>query len=201
VDKPEGSAHALPDSFHFARPMSSEKLEQTRWFAEEVHPHGSALRSYLRRSFPGMRDVDDVVQESFLRVWTARAAQPIRCARGFLFKVARHLALDLVRRERVSPLEPVRDLDALHVVEDKPGVSDALSTNEKIQLVAEAIAALPPRCREIVALRKLQGIAQREVAARLGISEKTVEVQVARGIRRCEQFLRKRGVNSLFDER
>lgn len=180
--------------------MSSEKAAESRWFAEEVHPHGGALRSYLRRSFPAVRDVDDVVQESYLRVWTARAGQPIRCARAFLFKVARHVALDLVRRHRASPIAEVRDFDALSVVEDKPNAADALSTAEKIQLIAEAIAALPPRCREIIVRRKLQGVSQREVAAQLGLSEKTVEVQVARGVRRCEEFVRARGIVSLFED-
>jgi RNA polymerase sigma-70 factor (ECF subfamily) len=152
------------------------------------------LRTYLRRSFPSVRDVDDVVQESYLRVWTACATHPIRCARGFLFKVARHLALDLVRRNRISPVDTVRDLADLPVVEERADAVDALNTKEKIQLVAEAVASLPARCREIVILRKLQGYSQREVAARLGLSEKTVEVQVARGMKRCEHFLRARGV-------
>lgn len=181
--------------------MSSQKVERTRWFTEEVQPHGRDLRLYLQRAFPAVRDVDDVVQESYLRVWTARAAQPIRCARGFLFKVARHLALDLVRRDRVSPVAAVRDLNALPVVEDGPNAVDALGTQEKIQLLAEAVAALPARCREIVILRKLQGVPQREVAQRLGLSEKTVEVQVARGVRRCEEYLRAKGVSTFVDRR
>lgn len=180
--------------------MATENLEQARWFEEEVHPHGSDLRSYLRRTFPAVRDVDDVVQESYLRVWTACAAQPIRCARGFLFKVARHLALDLVRRDRAAPFSAVRDFDALSVVADKSHAADALSTQEKIQLVAEAIATLPARCREIVVLRKLHGLPQRDVAARLRLSERTVEVQVAKGVKRCEQFLRARGIRNLFDD-
>jgi hypothetical protein len=48
-----------------------------RWFAEEVQPHEASLRAYMRGAFPMVRDVDDVVQESYLRVWRARAAQPI----------------------------------------------------------------------------------------------------------------------------
>ncbi|MES2697749.1 MAG: sigma-70 family RNA polymerase sigma factor [Verrucomicrobiota bacterium] len=180
--------------------MPTEHLQQARWFEEEVHPHGPDLRSYLRRSFPAVRDVDDVVQESYLRVWTACAAQPIRCARGFLFKVARHLALDLVRRDRASPLAAVRDFDALSVVEEKAHAVDVLSTREKIQLVASAVATLPARCREIIVLRKFHGLSQREVAQRLGLSERTVEVQVSRGVKRCEQFLRARGIHNLFDD-
>ena len=48
-----------------------------QWFVENVQPHESRLRSYLHSSFPQMGEVDDVVQESFLRVWKANAAHPI----------------------------------------------------------------------------------------------------------------------------
>lgn len=182
------------DAATFLSPMSSEKIEQVRWFEEEVHPHAADLRNYLRRSFPGVRDVDDVVQESFLRVWVARAGQPIRSARAFLFTVGRRLAIDLVRREQASPMETRADLEVLAEQVRGDDLVVELHTKEKISFLAEAVADLPSRCREIVILRKLQGIPQREVARRLGLSEKTVEVQVARGVRRCEEYLRARGV-------
>ncbi len=182
------------------QPAPSETLSLpdgnlSQWFAEEVRPHSGDLRSYLQGAFPGVRDVDDVVQDSLLRIWTVRAARHIGCARSFLFKIARHRAIDLLRSTRASPLVAVRDLAALPVVEGRPDPADALTTREKIEMVAEAVAALPDRCREIVVLRKLQGLPQREVAARLGLSERTVEVQVARGVRRCADHLRRRGLS------
>ncbi|WP_414662643.1 RNA polymerase sigma factor [Horticoccus sp. 23ND18S-11] len=170
--------------------------DQARWFTEEVDPHRRALRAYVQRAFPGVRDVDDVVQDSLLRIWTARAGRQLGCARAFLFKIARNRALDLLRHDRASPFVVVRDLAALPVAEDAPSCADVLSTAEKIELVAEAIADLPDRCREIVVLRKLQGLSQRDVALRLGLSERTVEVQVARGTRRCADFLRRRGLTA-----
>jgi RNA polymerase sigma-70 factor (ECF subfamily) len=171
---------------------------QGAWFAKEVQPHGASLRSYVRRAFPTVNDVDDVVQESFLRIWKARLAQPIHSSKAFLFKVARHLALDLVRRGQVSPINHVRDLSALNVVEDSRGVAESADANEKMLALADAVASLPTRCREIVILRKFKGLSQKEVAAHFGLSERTVEVQVARGVRRCEDYLRKRGINSLY---
>lgn len=176
----------------------SAATEQTRWFAEEVHPHDSALKSYLRSSFPAIRDVEDIAQESYIRMWKQRAAEPIRSAKAFLFRVAQHLALDTLRRERRSPLETVGDLAALNVLDHAPGVHERLSQNEKIQLLIEAIDALPARCREVVILRKLKLVSQREAAALLGISEKGVEIQLARGLTRCREFLQARGVTHFF---
>ena len=83
---------------------STPAPEQARWFLEQVHPHDQALKGYLRGSFPKMRDVDDVVQESYLKIWQARRRQPIDSARAFLFRIARNLALNLTGREQRSPV-------------------------------------------------------------------------------------------------
>jgi RNA polymerase sigma factor (sigma-70 family) len=174
--------------------MPPPESETTRWFATEVQPHEPALRGYLRGSFPAVRDVDDVVQESYLRIWRARAGQPIQSAKAFLFTVARRLALDLVRREAVSPLRGVGDLAGLPVIEERPDVIDTISDQEKIRLLSEAVGSLPARCREVVFLHKIKGFSQREVALQLGIAEKTVENQVSRGVKSCEEFFRRRGI-------
>lgn len=179
--------------------IPTSDTEHARWFADEVQPHEQALRSYLKKSFPSVHDVDDVVQESLTRTWLARAKQPILSAKGFLFKVARHMAIDLTRRDKISPVDSVRDLDQLPVLDGEPNVVDVVTNHEKARLLAEAIATLPARCREIVVLRKLHGLPQREVAVRLGIAEKTVEAQLARGLKRCESHLRRLGVHHYYD--
>jgi RNA polymerase sigma-70 factor (ECF subfamily) len=182
-------------------PVSLEaRAEETdaRWFADEIHPHDSQLKAYLRGAFPAMRDVDDVVQESYFRIWKARMEQPITSAKAFLFQVARRLALDFTRREKISPIDRVSDLSNLAVIDNEPGVVEIVSRKEKVKLLADAIETLPGRCREIFMLRRLKCIPQREVAAQLGLSERTVEVQVLRGLRRCEDYLRDRGVHGFF---
>ena len=62
-------------------------------------------------------------------------------------------------------------------------------------LATEALKALPERCRTIVILRSFHGYSYREIAAQLGVAEETVRVQMARGIKKCAQFLRERGMN------
>ncbi len=66
--------------------------------------------------------------------------------------------------------------------------------NEELEILREAMHALPTRCRQVFTLRKLYGLSHRDIAAQLGISEKTVEEQVNRAMRRCAAFLRQRGV-------
>lgn len=170
------------------------RVAAARWFAEEVHPHDLQLKSYLRGSFPSVRDVDDIVQESYLRVWRRQLAQPIASAKSFLFSVARRLAIDELRHRRRSPIDGVADLASVRVFDAQPVASEAACSNEELELLLDAIESLPPRCREIVILRKLHGLSQKEIAVRMGIAERTVEVQGTKGLDRCEEFLRRRGV-------
>ncbi len=170
--------------------------EEHRWFLEEVHVHEPSLRAYLRTQFPFAPDMDDVVQESFLRLWRVRMGQPVRYAKSLLFKVARHLVIDIARRNQISPINHGADLAALPVLDDgRPGPAEAACKRDEIVLLAAAIDSLPTRCREILILRKLRGVPQKEIAAQLGLSEQTVQVQVSRGVRRCEAFLNAHGVH------
>lgn len=174
--------------------MPDSNSQLSRWFSEEVQPHEPMLRSYLRGVFPSVRDVDDIVQESYLRVWRTRASQPIRCVRGFLFQVARRLALDTVRRDRISPIETGRDLAGLPVFIDEPDAAATAIQEELKRHLIEVVGALPNRYREIVIMRKFEEIPQKVVAARLGLSERTVENLLARGIVKVEAALIARGV-------
>lgn len=187
------SPHAL-SSVDGADGAVAAASDPARWFAEQVQPHDGQLKSYLRNAYPAVRDVDDVVQESYLRVWRRHASRPIASAKNFLFSVARHLAIDLIRREGSSPLLPLTDLATLSVMDDGACTVEAACTDEEVALLLEAIDALPRRCREIMILRKLERVPQKEIARRLGLSVQTVQVQIGRGTRRCEAFLRARGV-------
>ncbi|MGH7957018.1 MAG: RNA polymerase sigma factor, partial [Opitutaceae bacterium] len=111
------------------------------------------------------------------------------------FQVARHLAIDAVRETNASPVDPLRDLSAVTVIEDKPNAADALCYQEKVSLVAAALTQLPTRCRDVFILRKFKQVPQREIAAKLGISERTVESQVTRGMKLMEAYLRKNGIS------
>jgi len=172
--------------------------DRSRWFSEEVQPHASSLRSYLRASFPGVRDLDDVVQESYLRLFRTAARQPIRSVRALLFTVAKRLALDTVRHDRASPIDATLDLDELDIAAEEPDVAECADRRERIRLLASAIAKLPGRCRQTFILHKINGCSRREVALQLGLSERTVEVQTATAMKRCADYLRRRGVNGLF---
>jgi RNA polymerase sigma factor (sigma-70 family) len=172
----------------------STDADHNAWFAEEVLPHTEALRSWLRARYPSLPDVDNVVQECLVRVSRARADAPVGSAKALLFTVARNLALDVMRRQQVVAFEPITEYDESSVYRDDTDVVATVNKQQELDLLAEAIQALPERCRQVFTLRAAYGLSQREIAVRLGISENTVEKQIGKGLRRCTEFFAARGL-------
>lgn len=172
--------------------MNQPHPEGARWFSEHVQPHEASLRNFLRRSLPSPHDVDDVVQTSYLKLWRTRSGATIRSPKSLLFAIARNVALDFRRRRQVSLAEPITENTPLPVLEDSPGVVDLVSRQQELALLEEAVRTLPERCQLVFLLRKIQGLSQREIAMRLGISENTVESLVGKGARRCADYVRAR---------
>lgn len=171
-----------------------EPPDLAAWYREELMVHEASLRAYLRRAFPIVTDPDNVVQETFVRVLQAHRTGRIENVRGYLFATARYIALNLMRRRDVVSIESIAEIEDLPIIHDGPGVADQVSLKFDLEILTEAIQSLPPRCREVLTLRKIDGLSQRDIAARMGISEHTVEAQVTTGMRRCAQFLRQRGL-------
>jgi RNA polymerase sigma-70 factor (ECF subfamily) len=176
-----------------APPCAWSAADPNRWFAEQVQPHDAALRTYLRFRFPTLRDQDDLVQETYARILRAFRAGPVTNAKALLYTTARHVALDLLRREQVVSFESLDDNPGPSVLADVPDAAEAASRGQEAELMAEAIRALPERCRRIFTLRKIYGLSYKEIAQQLGIAESTVNVQVSAGIERCRQYLLARG--------
>ncbi|MGH7956530.1 MAG: RNA polymerase sigma factor [Opitutaceae bacterium] len=175
-------------------PLPLATAESEHWFAEQVQPHEAELRSYVRHHFPKIRDVDDLVQESLLRVWRAKAGGRIVHARAYLFSTARNVAYALFRHPGFAVEKTTSDVRMDDVVDGRPNIPEQVNQTQEIEVLREAIDLLPVRCREIFILRKLHRVPQREIACRLGLSEKTIQAQISRGTKKCVQYLRDRGV-------
>jgi RNA polymerase sigma-70 factor (ECF subfamily) len=166
--------------------------ERARWFAEEVLPHEPALRAYLRHRFPTMQDVDDVVQDAYVQLLRQRPATKIESVRSYLFTIAHNAVLRLGRRRAFWSDVPVAELPEERLGESDLDARELATSRLDEWLLAEAIAQLPGRCREVFKLRVLLGMSHADIAQQLGLAEATVRVQLARGIEKCTQYLRER---------
>lgn len=174
--------------------MPPQDPDTARWFAAEVEPHEPELRSYLRSKFSSLLDVDDLIQETYVRLLQAREQAALRSPKAYLFTSARNAAFDFFRRRKIVAIDGMAELELLPVFEDRPGVAESVCHDQELQMLAEAIQALPERCRRVLTLRKLHGLSHREIAQQLGIAENTVNAQVAIGVLRLRDHLRARGI-------
>jgi len=174
--------------------VDSPQSSSSQWFTETVQPHERALRAWLRSRYPELTDVDDVVQEAFVRVLRARANGPILSVKALLFVAAKNLALNRLRDRRRDPTQQsLADFDLGGVCDDSEDIPETVARLEEVGVLIEAIQSLPARCRQVMTLRRIYGLSQKEVAARLGIAEHTVEAQSTIGLNKCADFFRARG--------
>ena len=158
------------------------------WFAREILVHEEVLVHVLRRYWPHRDDLHDLRQEVYVRVYEAAGKALPTQPKSFLFATARHLMTDRLRRGKVVSIEPVGDFEALNVLIDEVCPERRLGARQILKRLAEAFDRLPDRCREVVWLRRVDELSQKEVAERLGISEKTVEKQMAKGVRLIAEY-------------
>jgi RNA polymerase sigma-70 factor (ECF subfamily) len=169
--------------------------EHARWFVEEVQPFEGKLRAYLHHRFPTIGDVDDVVQETYARVFRERRAGKVFEARSYVFAVARNVAFDTFRRSRTIAIGGLGEMAGLGVLEERPDAAESASQEQELELLEEAIQSLPERCRAVFTLRRFHGLSHREIGAQLGISDNTVDAHLCTAIFRCRQFFVARGVS------
>jgi RNA polymerase sigma-70 factor (family 1) len=169
-------------------PTTSESPTEifTKLFAESRQ----ALVRYIRRFVGSSETAKEIVQEAFLR--TYRQRESVTTLRAFLFSTARNLAANEYRHRRTIEAGSVGDLLDSRVKIECESLESQFLRDERTRLIQEAIDRLPPQCRAAFTLRVFHECSYKEVADRLGISAKTVEKHIARGLRETHSYLKRR---------
>lgn len=153
------------------------------WFKREILAHEDVLVRYLSRMWPNRQDIVDLRQDTYVRVYEAAAKARPTAPKSFLFATARHLMTDRFRRQRIVSIDAVGDLEALNVLIEDVSPERQLSAHQELRKLAQAIDLLPRKCREVVWMRRVDDLPQKEVAARLGVTEKVIEKHIMKGMR------------------
>ena len=167
--------------------MNQDALDD--WFMREVLPLEPMLTRFLQRNWRTEAEISDLRQEAYARVYEAAKRERPQLVKPFLFQIARNLMIDRLRRQSVVSLESMADVDWLNVSDDRPSSEAYVAARQELRLLQAALDKLPPRCRQVVLMRKVEGFSQREVAKEMGITIETVENQVAKGMRLLAQAI------------
>lgn len=157
-------------------------------FEAMFHAYHAPMCAFAYR-YLGARDLaEEIVQEVFLFVWERREGWDVRSSvRSYLFTAVRNAALSYLRHERVVR----RKESEVRRLQPEPPPSPDLEAveAETVAAVRRAVERLPERCRLAFTLHREQGLTYAEVAAVLGISPRTVEVQIGRALKSLRKYL------------
>ena len=165
-----------------------EDLRQ--WFCTEVLPLEAPLMRYLRRGRIGESEAADIRQDIYEHALKGAMHELPDHTKAYVFTIARNLLINRARRARVVSLEFMAPSDL--PIDDDP---DMLTPERYADARAELSRAhagmerLPPRCREVIRLRKIEGLSTRDVAQRLNVGIDAVEQQLTLGMRALVDFM------------
>ena len=153
--------------------------------------HQLALRRYIARMVR-RADIDDIAQETFLRAYQAEKNNPtaIEQPKSFLFKIAHNLAITSLTRKSSQMLDYLAEVEDVAEPAAGSALLDEVIGRQMVGIHCEAVAALPPQCRKVYLLRKVHGLSHREIADHLGISNRTVEKHISKGVKDCANYVR-----------
>jgi len=164
---------------------SSETMgspEVKAWFLREVLPLEPLLMRFLRRNWREQSEVEDILHDVYIRVFEAACHKLPEAPRPFVFTTARNLLISRVRKQQVIPIEAVADLDALGIAMDAPGPDRSAIARDELRRLQTAMDRLPPRLREALLLRRVEGFSRGEIALRMGVSEASVSAYLMDGM-------------------
>lgn len=139
------------------------------------------------------QDIEDIVQETYVRVCQYNISKNVDEPRALMLSVARNLALDHVKRadyRLTSGFQNDADMEAALAARAIDDSFDTVASNEEFSLFCDAVRQLPLQCRRVFVLKKVYGYSQREIALELAIAESTVEKHIASGMQHCIHYLR-----------
>ena len=168
--------------------------ERRKRLLDQIFSHRAALQKYLRRFTAGAEDVEDLVQEAYVRVCAMPPAQVVESPRALLFRIARNLAVDRARQKATRATDDVADFEPLNVSSEEAEPDEQVDRRRRYESFCAAVDSLPPLCRRVFVLRKVYQLSHAEIAQVLGLSHSTIEKHVAKGLMRCRDRLRSLGL-------
>jgi RNA polymerase sigma factor (sigma-70 family) len=153
------------------------------WFVREVLPLERALTAYVRRNWRVADDVFELRQDIYEHALIGARRELPANTRSYLYTLARNHIINQVKRARIVSFDIIADIDGENLDFDPFETERALTARDELRHAKAGIDKLPPRCREVMRLRKLDGLSTQEAAEALGVSTETVRQQLKYGMK------------------
>jgi len=160
--------------------MSSDQFGLLEVYERARRHIAAAIRSLVRPA-----DVEDILQEAFLRCYESKDETTITHHQSYLYRTAINLAINHSTRAENRLTTSLEALDATIQLSGELDVEAQSISRERLALYCGIVSELPSQCRRAFILKKVYGLSQRDIAKFLNISENTVEKHIAKGILVC----------------
>ena len=147
--------------------------------------------SYLISHIVKPDDIDDIVQETFVKTYEADLKQEIKYVRSYMLKTAKNLALNHVTKWDNKYKDSLEDFSEPPVQLTSTKVEDDYESKEQFLFFCRATDQLSASVRKCFILKKVYGLSQKEIASYLNLSESTVEKHVAQGLLKSVQYIKR----------
>lgn len=160
-----------------------------KWFCEEVLTLEPALMRFIRRHWRNSDEVHDIRQDVYVNALKGSAQCLPRNTRAYLFTIARHVIISRFRRAKIVSIELIENIESHYLECEWITPERHVHARQMLRRLQDGLNTLPPRCREIMWLRKVEGLSTREVASLLGIGIDAVQQQTMLGTRALIDFM------------
>ena len=171
-------------------PKASQSPETDAFGLEYLN----GLYSYALMLTRNRPESEDLVQETYVRVYALSYTQAVESPRALLFRIAHNMAVERARRQKSQATDGVADLERLTVYSSVAPADEQIDARRRFESFCAAVDRLPPLCRRVFVLRKVYRLSHDEIAEVLGVSHSTIEKHVAKGLIRCRDYLRDAGL-------
>lgn len=156
----------------------------------------SFLKRFLKRFLSCPQDIEDVVQDTYLKARSAEENSVIYSPKAFLFRVARNQALKELRKKSRRITDYIEDLDSPGITSTESSAEDESIARERLGIFCQSVLEMTPNCRRVFLMCKVYGMSYKAIAAQLGISVSGVEKHVARGLMICKTYVERMEIPS-----
>ena len=189
MDDPKNTASKASKAVSDGRDLEAETGGVSQDLGVVYGEMRSALLRFASRYFKKPQEIEDVVQEAFVKVIEAQHQRDIHSPKSYLFRTTRNLALTQLEKssykltDTVGDLLPETDLTSTGTLEEQ------FESRQNFELFCRAVRQLPIKCQRVYILRRVYGFTHKEIAERMDISAKTVEAHLTKAIVRCSDYM------------
>jgi RNA polymerase sigma-70 factor (ECF subfamily) len=141
--------------------------ERHEWFLNQIFRHRAALHRYLRKFTYGAEDIEDLIQETYVRLYGLADYRAVDSPKALLFRIAHNLAVERARSRKTQATDSMADLEQLGVYSKEVPADEQLDSRRRFESFCAAVD---------------------------GVSRSTIEKHVAKGLVRCRDHLRELGL-------